>query len=1256
MKLITRTTLLFAVTFLLLTTSKAQEPAFLDNVYHYIENIDIFEVNQHDARVQLFNYSSIDDAILNRKENSLAYQSLNGNWKFQLADTPEQADNSFFNTNYNDEAWNMIPVPSNWQMHGFGHPKFRNVAHPFKSDPPNIPREYNPVGSYRHTFSIPENWNGQQIFLRFEGIRSASMVWINGKQLGYNQGAFEPSEYDVTDFVNPGENQLAVMVFQLCDGTYLEGQDMWRLSGIFRDVYLYAMPKVHIADYYIVTDLDENYTDADLQLQLSLANYSPETANNYKVRASLFDKNKVKIEEFESTNIYLQPNENKTIEMSKLVKNPEKWSAEKPNLYTLVMELVDEVGNSSNILSNRVGFRKVEIRDHALLVNGMPVKLNGINSHIQHPDLGNSMDIETIKRDFEIMKQFNINCVRTSHYPPPAEYLHLADEYGLYVINEASTEAHATEFLSDIEAWRPMYIDRMRKMVLRDRNHPSIILWSAGNETGWGDNICALIEEGKRLDPSRPGWMYGGNADENPATNPIQCEDIVGPRYGTPFELKTLFGQVSYDEDPRISFMDEYLAATGNALGGLDEYWEVIYQYPRLSGGAIWDFVSPGLRTPVRLLNDKSAINTTVSVMGRAALNEGHLHMDGHDNWVEVYRHPELDITTNKLTLAIELMPLEWSGTGAYLNKGSYQFGINQFSADSIEFYLSTTARRERLRLAVPNNWENNWHTLVAVYNGQSMALYINGKLAAEKACSGNIRNYPFQVNIGRNAEVHGQEHAGYLANAKVKSARIFDKAISLEKLNDNSLMNEALLWLDFDEEIIDGDFYSMGIGGRTYGTIWPDRSVQPEMWQLKKSAQPVKVELFDVDKGIVSILNRFNFTNLNELDASWKLLADNKVMQQGEFVADIKPLETKNIKLAFKKPKIEEGREYRLEISFALKENTVWAEKGHEFAWEQLELPWTLAAPLKQVVYSKAPAISENEIDITVKGSNFEYRFSKAEGRLVSMQFNGSDYLKEGPVPSFWRASLANELDDWPRWRAREFTYAPGMGNDIANPWRTAGLDRLEWISGRAEVETTNDKRVKVTFGVYANTNEFGAGFDNLITYLIDENGVIEIEHNISPEGVLPPWIPKMGLQWVLQKNFDNITWYGRGPYENYPDRKTGYKINIYQTTVENEYQPYLIPQDHGLKTDTRWVVFENEQGKGLRFSGDQLFNYSAQMYSTDNLTRALYPFQLKPFDGITFNFDYMTSGVGCTSFSVINKYRVLPVNHTARVRIEPF
>ena len=360
------------------------------------------------------------------------------------------------------------------------------------------------------------------------------------------------------------------------------------------------------------------YTNARLDLSVDVKNYSDKPGEDYSVRAVLYNPSRKIVKSLTSGKFSIQPGDRHTVKLSDILENPAKWSAEYPNLYYLTFELINSSGQTREVLSGRIGFKETEIKNQVFYLNGVPVKLNGINSHMQHPVTGHTMDEATIRKDLGILKQFNINCVRTSHYPPVIRYLELADEYGIYIVDETGDEAHATEYLSRDKAWEGMYRERARKMVLRDRNHPSILFWSAGNESGEGDNICAVIDEGKKYDRTR-SWMYGGNAFSHP------CEEIIGPRYPQIRDLLARVYNIPESEDPRPSFLDEYLAVTGNGGGGLDDYWEVFYSHPRSMGGAIWDFVSTGIKETVRKVNDVSGNDVQVNIMGRAKLLRGYL-------------------------------------------------------------------------------------------------------------------------------------------------------------------------------------------------------------------------------------------------------------------------------------------------------------------------------------------------------------------------------------------------------------------------------------------------------------------------------------------------------------------------------------------------------------------------------------------------------------------------------------------------------
>jgi beta-galactosidase len=1234
--------------------ASAQEKPFLADIYSYLENTSVFELNQEEGHVPLVPYLTVDEALKNVRSSAGSFLSLNGMWKFHFANTPEGTPENFFTENYYDNKWDTIHVPSNWEMQGFGDPLFRNVSTPFPPNPPFIPREYNPTGSYRKTFNLPGSWKDKEIFLRMEKTASASFVWINGREVGYNEGAQEPAEYNITKYLKPGKNTIAVNVYKYSDGYYLEDQDYWRLAGIFDDVWLFATPKTHIFDWYATTDLDKTYTDSRLDLSVDVKNYSLVAVNNFTLRTTLYDSARKPVKTIISENFSIQQGTGQTVKISDNIKNPAKWSAEYPNLYTLTFELINSAGKTIEIVSGRIGFKKTEIRNQIFYLNGVPVKLNGINSHMQHPTLGHTMNEETIRKDLSLFKQFNINCVRTSHYPPVTRYLELADEYGIYVVDETGDESHATEYVSENKEWEGMYRERARKMVLRDRNHPCILFWSAGNESGEGQNICSVINEGKKYDKTR-FWMYGGNDFAHP------CEEIIGPRYPQVFELITNVYPVPDSIDPRPSFLDEYLAVTGNGGGGLDDYWEAFYRFPRSMGGAIWDFVSTGITEKVRTLKDGSAENVQVNVMGRAKLVPGvegkGIDLNGHDQWVEVYRDDVLEISGKELTLSLQVYPRSlMSSAGTLITKGNWQFGIHQIRKDSLEFYL-TTSQKHKVQISLPENWENNWHHVIARYNGSAISLSIDGKESKSVPVSGNILNTPFPLNIGRDAEIHGQETSVYICDAIIDQAGVFAKDVSsdlLEKPSDE-LKKKAALWLDFEEITEGGEYYSYGIGARTYGAIWPDRRLQPEMWQIKKSAQPVTAKLISAERGEVEITNRYLFTNLNELETIWILQGDGEELGRGVLPVNLRPQEKAVITVPFKKPEIKEGVEYRLLVSFRQKTKTLWAEPGFEIAWDQMELPWLKMKQDEVRESSSSLTVKEDKDQLEITGKDFIYTFNKNTGILSSMQVKGKELIKKGAELNVWRAPLANETDEWGFWRANKKHRTDGYGHMAATEWYSAGLDDLKLINGsfKAESPDENSIIVKVENVILLGTGR--GAFINSYTYSINNSGEMIIDHSVIPDGDMPSWLPRIGMDWVLNKNLENVQWYGRGPQENYPDRKSGYKTGVYKSTVNEMYEPYLIPQDYGLRTDNRWVKLTDNNGFGLEFKGDKLFNFSAQPYSVDNLTKALYTYQLHPFDGITFNLDYATSGVGCTALSVFSRYQVMPQRYDFRVTVRP-
>jgi beta-galactosidase len=1232
------------------------------------EDPAVFERGQVPGRATLMPFGSVGEALANDRKASASCLLLRGTWKFDWAPVPEAAPARFFEPGFDASGWADIEVPGSWQMQGFGHAKFRNIQHPFPADPPRVPKDDNPVGSYRRTFVLPEGWRDRQVFLHFEGVKSASTVWVNGREVGYNEGGMEPAEYDVTAHVRPGENTIAVRVLRWSDGSYLEAQDMWRLSGIHRDVYLMATPRVHVRDFFVTTDLDAAYRAAELRIEAEVENHLGEPVSGHRIRATLHDTGGAPVQaHFESDAVAVPAAGTTTVRLAAPVAAPRLWSAEKPHLYRLVLELLSPDGEVIEILGARVGFRKVEVRGQAFLVNGRPVKLNAMNSHVHHPDTGRAMDVATMRADLVLMKRFGVNAVRTSHYPPNVEYLDLADELGVYVIDEAGTEAHATEFLSERPEWREAYVDRGRKMVLRDRNHPSVVLWSAGNESGSGENICAVIAEGKRLDPSRPAWMYGGNNDYFPGNDPLDCEDVVGPRYPIPFELETRIARVRESVDPRPSFMDEYAAATGNSLGGLDEYWEVIRAHPRTIGGAVWDWVSPGIRATWRETPDGSPHGNHGALMGRAALVPGRsgqaVALSGHDEWVEVYREASLDVTGDQLTLEAWVLPRRWNGTGTFLTKGSHQFALQQTGETTLELSVHA-GKRATVVAPTPIGWEGSWHHLAGVYDGKELRLFVDGRVVGRTAHSGAIEDTPFPVNIGRNAALHGQEHPGQLSNAVIDAVRIYARALGEDELGRDTpaLRREARLWLDFETVEEKGPFWSLGIGGRSYGVVWPDRTVQPELWQLKKSAQPVGVEGVDLAAGRIRVTNRHQFTDLSELETRWRLTADDRLVEEGRLDLAVPPGESALVDVPFRTPRPEPGVEHRLDVSLVLPKATAWAAAGHEVAWEQLDFPRAPVPAAASVLAPPPPLQMERSGGrVVVRGRGFDGTFDEKTGTLVSLRFGGTELLAEGPRANVWRAPLANERDAWGVYRGRLATHREGMGDDVANGWRAIGLDRLEHTVTRFSARQVSEGEVVVEVRALATSPvvsslAFASGFELEYLYRVLGTGEIVLRHRVVPHGRMPQWLPKVGLQMALAEGMETLTWYGRGPYETYPDRKTGARVGLYEESVEDQDVPYIVPQDHGNKTDVRWAALRRADGVGLLVSGDELLNVSAQRYSTDNLSRASYRPQLVPTRTVTLNLDHRVSGVGGTAVSVLTAYQTPPQPYTFTVRLRPF
>ena len=532
------------------------------------------------------------------------YMLLNGKWKFHYtADwkqgKPEEAD--FYADGADVSGWNDITVPLNWEMAGYDVPVYNNVGYPFHNNPPYIKAmddnfDKNPVGSYRRTFTLPEGWDsGKRVFLHFDGACSAIVVWVNGKYAGYSQGANTDAEFDVTQLVRKGSNNVSVRVYRWCDGAYLEGQDMWHLAGIHRDVYLVATPRTFVSDHYITSALDGSYTAGSLNVELTVSNaFGENTSKTFEVE--LLDPAGRKVAS-RHTDLTMTAADSKKLVALTLdgLSGLQPWSTEHPNLYTVVVRQMSE-GKEEMVFSTRYGFRSVQQRGRLYYVNGKRVFFKGVNTQDIHPEYGHAIDVATMLKDVQLMKRANVNTVRTSHYPRQAKMYAMFDYYGLYCMNEADVECHNNHSLSNNPTWRDAYVDRTARMVLRDRNHPSVVFWSLGNESGGGDNFQATYDCVKRLLPGRDAWVHYEGHNHGEKYSDMGSD--MYPRVNTVIEQRGGLNDKPY-------FICEYAHAMGQALGNLQEYWDVIESSDGIVGGCIWDWVDQGIYDTRRIRDNK---------------------------------------------------------------------------------------------------------------------------------------------------------------------------------------------------------------------------------------------------------------------------------------------------------------------------------------------------------------------------------------------------------------------------------------------------------------------------------------------------------------------------------------------------------------------------------------------------------------------------------------------------------------------------
>ena len=589
--------------------------------HHDWEDNHVLQINREPARAYFIPYGEKQgDRML----------LLNGQWKFRWTKTPEERIKDFYRTDYDASSWKTLAVPANWEVNGYGTPIYVSAGFPFKIDPPRVTSEpkkewttyveRNPTGQYRRTFTLPASWDNGQTFLRFEGVMSAFYVWVNGKKVGYSQGSMEPSEFNITPYINRGENQIAIEVYKYSDGSYLEDQDFWRFGGIHRDVLLYHTPDVRLSNVAVRAD-----ANGLLQINPQFSVFKGQTGEGFRFIATLYDGEiPVGCDTVSASEVldlqhkaahmnewFPQRGYRKFNRMEMKVKNPRLWSAEHPSLYTLRLQLQDDKGQTIEQVNQKVGFRTIEIKDGQLLVNGQAIKIRGVNRHEHDPHTARVMSEALMLKDLRLMKEANINAVRTSHYPNCPRWYELCDSIGMYVMDEADIETHGLRgTLASTPDWHAAYLDRIVRMAERDKNFPCIFFWSLGNESGYGPNFAAASAWLHEFDPTRPVHYEGAQGDPDPKTvdvisrfYPRVMDEYLNP--GIPegsdkeraenARWERLLEIANRTNDNRPVLTSEYAHSMGNALGNFNEYWEEMLSHKRMLGGFIWDWADQGI-------------------------------------------------------------------------------------------------------------------------------------------------------------------------------------------------------------------------------------------------------------------------------------------------------------------------------------------------------------------------------------------------------------------------------------------------------------------------------------------------------------------------------------------------------------------------------------------------------------------------------------------------------------------------------------
>jgi beta-galactosidase len=973
---------------------------------------------------------------------------LNGTWDFQIKQNPSEA----VETDMAQSTWSTIAVPGNWTMQGYGRPHYTNIAMPFTNLPPSVP-DQNPTGIYRRHFAVPTDWAGRRFVLHFGGCDGVLYVYLNGNPIGMSKDARTPAEFDVSDQVRlDAVNELIAVVVQWSDASYLEDQDHWWQAGIQRDVFLYATPRSYIQDVFAIGDVSQKFDEGLLDVKVKLAFASPTkqpVPQNYSLAIKLLDADGTSLVRFDAEGDAAQQVKYPLQEVvfQERLSNPHLWSAESPYLYTLSITLTTPDGEEQ--VHTQIGFRSIKIENRQLLINGKAVLIKGVNRHDHNDITGSAVSRTDMETDIRMMKQFNINAVRTSHYPSDPYWLDLCDQYGLYVIDEANVEGHAyrDEICRDTR-YTFAFIERVRSMVEWDKNHPSVIFWSLGNETGYGPNHDAAAGWVRGADRSRLLHYEGalcpwvGDKIYTPDVG-RRVTDIISPMYS---ELDDIIGWAKAEVDDRPLILSEYSHAMGNSNGGLADYWEAFETYHGLQGGFIWEWIDHGIR---------------------------------------------------------------------------------QVDANGTSYWA---------------------------YGG------------------------------------------------------------------------------DFGDVPNDYNFCADGL-------VWPDRTAHPGLYEYKYLIQPVSAQW--LDHRTLRLTSKQDFIDLDWLEGRWELTADGVPVQTGTLPRlTLKPGASLNMPAPFTVKELQ--GDVFLNLRFYQKQATLWAAAGHEVAWVQLPVAAALRPSIEFV--GDPVELSEDLDMLTLRTGNIQVSFSRSDGQLIDLSDSGRSVLRQGPILNVWRAATDND-------GLRLSTDIDKIRQKALYHWNALGLSQLE--QQFVSLQSSSPNTIEVIHKASGRGN--WDDFLHTVRYELLPVARLRVTHHIRVAPEIRD-LPRIGVSLVLKPEFESLEWFGRGPWENYVDRKASAIIGLYQSTVAEQYVPYILPQSHGNKSDVRWLTLKDAAGYGIRVDGNPTLSFSASHFTEQDLFEARHTVDLVPREEIILNLDYQQRGLGTASCGpdTLPQYRLMDSEYILSYRIQ--